>query len=35
MSQLCGVLKNPVIYVEVETTGQIHRQFFARNSVLH
>jgi hypothetical protein len=35
MSQIFGMLKNPVIYVEVGITGQINRQFLARNSVLH
>jgi hypothetical protein len=34
MSQICGMLKNPVIYVEVGITGQIDRPFLARNSVL-
>jgi hypothetical protein len=31
MSQICGMLKNPVIYVEVGITGEI----LAHNSVLH
>jgi hypothetical protein len=35
MSQICGMLKNPAIYVEVGITGQIDRPFLARNSVLH
>jgi hypothetical protein len=35
MSQICGMLKNPVIYVEVEIIGQTDRPFLARNSVLH
>jgi hypothetical protein len=30
MSQICGMLKNPVIYVEVGITGQIDRPFLAR-----
>jgi hypothetical protein len=29
MSQICGMLKNPVIYVEVDSTGQINRPFLA------
>jgi hypothetical protein len=35
MSQICGMLKNPVIYVEVGIAGHIDRPFLARNSVLH
>jgi hypothetical protein len=35
MSQICGTLKNSMIYVEVVITGQINRPFLARNSVLH
>jgi hypothetical protein len=35
MSQICGLLKNPVIYVEVGITGQIDRPFLTHNSVLH
>jgi hypothetical protein len=35
MSQICGTIKNPVIYVEVGITGQIDRLFLARDSVLH
>jgi hypothetical protein len=35
LSQLCGMSKNPVIYVGVGITGQIDRSFLARNSVLH
>jgi hypothetical protein len=35
MSQICVLLKNPVVYVEVGITGQIDRPFLARNSVLH
>jgi hypothetical protein len=35
MSQICGMLKNPVIYEEVGITGQIDRPFLAPNSVLH
>jgi hypothetical protein len=35
MSQICCMLKNPVIYVEVGITGQINRPFLARNSALH
>jgi hypothetical protein len=35
MSQICGMLKNPVIYVEVGIKGQINRPFLARNSVLY
>jgi hypothetical protein len=34
MSQICGMLKNPVIHVEVGITGQINRPFLARNSAL-
>jgi hypothetical protein len=33
-SQICGMLKNPVIYVEVRITGQSDWPFLARNSVL-
>jgi hypothetical protein len=29
MSQICGMLKNPAIYVEVGITGPIERQFLA------
>jgi hypothetical protein len=35
MPQICGMLKNSVIYVEVGITGQIDRPSLARNSVLH
>jgi hypothetical protein len=35
MSQICGMLKNPVIYVEVGIKRQIYRPFLARNSILH
>jgi hypothetical protein len=35
MSQICGMLKNPVIYVEVGITGQINWSFLTHNSVLH
>jgi hypothetical protein len=35
MSQICGILKKPVIYVGVGITGQINRPFLAHNSVLH
>jgi hypothetical protein len=35
MSQICGMLKNPVMYVKVWITGQTDRPFLARNSVLH
>jgi hypothetical protein len=35
MSQICGMLKNPVIYVEVGITDQTDRAFLARNSALH
>jgi hypothetical protein len=35
MSQVSGMLKNPVIYVEFGIPVQIYRPFFARNSVLH
>jgi hypothetical protein len=30
MSQICGMYKNPVIYVEVGITGQIDRSFLAQ-----
>jgi hypothetical protein len=30
MSKICGMLKNPVIYVEVGITGQIDRLFLAQ-----
>jgi hypothetical protein len=30
-----GMLKNPVIYVDVGITGQIHHPFLAHNSILH
>jgi hypothetical protein len=35
MLQICGTLKNPVIYVEVRITGQIDWPFLAFNSALH
>jgi hypothetical protein len=35
MSQICGMLKNPVIYMEVEIEGQIDWPFLACNSILH
>jgi hypothetical protein len=35
MYQICSMLKNPMIYEEVGITGQIDRQFLARNSILH
>jgi hypothetical protein len=35
MSHICGMLKNPVIYVEVGITGQINRPFLACTSVIH
>jgi hypothetical protein len=34
MSQICGMSKNPVIYVEVGITGQTDRPFLAPNAVL-
>jgi hypothetical protein len=30
MSQICGMLKSPAIYMEVEIAGQIDRQFLAQ-----
>jgi hypothetical protein len=30
MSRICGILKNPVIYVEVGNTGQIDRPFLTQ-----
>jgi hypothetical protein len=30
MSQICGMLKNPAIYVDVEIAGQIDRSFLAQ-----
>jgi hypothetical protein len=30
MSQICGMLKNPAIYVEVGIAGQIDRPFLAQ-----
>jgi hypothetical protein len=30
MSQICGMLKNPVIYVEVGIAGKIDRLFLAQ-----
>jgi hypothetical protein len=35
MSQICGMLKKPVIWVKFGITGQINRAFLAHNSVLH
>jgi hypothetical protein len=35
MLQVSGMLKNPVIYVEVGIAVQIYRPFLACNSVLH
>jgi hypothetical protein len=35
MSQICGMLKNSVNYVEVGIAGQIYRPFLAPTSVLH
>jgi hypothetical protein len=34
MSQICDMLKNPVIYVKVGITGQIDRPFIARKSLI-
>jgi hypothetical protein len=34
MSQICGMWKNPAIYLEVEIADHINRPFLARNSVL-
>jgi hypothetical protein len=35
MSQICGMKKNPAMYVEVGITDQTDRPFLAHNSVLH
>jgi hypothetical protein len=35
MSLLCGMLKNPTIYLEVGIAGQIVRPFLAGNTALH
>jgi hypothetical protein len=35
MLQICGMLKNPVIYVEVGIASQIDWPFLAPTSILH